>query len=72
MPVLSRTVRTNLPEGIIAEPLGTETILFVEIGGVDVQGKMLNPRVVQPGEVLEFTLDLTRLHVFDKASGQRI
>jgi|TARA_R110000868_G_scaffold38_27_gene493 multiple sugar transport system ATP-binding protein len=57
---------------IIAEPLGTETIIFVEMGGMDVQGKMLNPRVVAPGETLDFTLDLTRLHVFDKASGKRV
>src|SRR5690606_38834277 len=41
----------------IAEPLGTETILFAELGGKEVQGKMLNPRVVTPGETLEFTLD---------------
>jgi multiple sugar transport system ATP-binding protein len=56
----------------IAEPLGTETILFVTLGGKDVQGKMLNPRAVRPGETLEFTLDLSRLHVFDKASGRRM
>jgi multiple sugar transport system ATP-binding protein len=57
---------------IIAEPLGTETILFVTLGGKDVQGKMLNPRVVTPGEELDFTLDLTRLHVFDKQSGKSV
>jgi multiple sugar transport system ATP-binding protein len=56
----------------IAEPLGTETILFTELGGKEVQGKMLNPRVVRPGESLDFTLDLTRLHVFDKASGKSV
>ncbi|ODT47239.1 sn-glycerol-3-phosphate ABC transporter ATP-binding protein UgpC [Devosia sp. 63-57] len=56
----------------IAEPLGTETILFVEMGSKDVQGKMLNPRVVHPGEELTFTLDLTRLHVFDRASGKSV
>ena len=56
----------------IAEPLGTETILFTELGGKEVQGKMLNPRVVAPGETLEFTLDLVRLHVFDAASGRSL
>ena len=56
----------------IAEPLGTETILFTDLGGKEVQGKMLNPRVVKPGEVLDFTLDLTRLHIFDKASGKSV
>jgi multiple sugar transport system ATP-binding protein len=56
----------------IAEPLGTETILFSELGGREVQGKMLNPRPVSPGESMDFTLDLTRLHVFDKASGKSL
>jgi multiple sugar transport system ATP-binding protein len=56
----------------IAEPLGTETLLFTELGGVEVQGKMLNPRPVAAGETLEFTLDLSALHVFDKASGRAV
>jgi multiple sugar transport system ATP-binding protein len=56
----------------IAEPLGTETILFTDLGGKEIQGKMLNPRVVKPGEMLDFTLDLTRLHVFDAASGKSV
>ena len=56
----------------IAEPLGTETILFASLGGQEVQGKMLNPRPVAPGEVLAFTLDLMRLHVFDRASGKTL
>ncbi|CDP53392.1 ABC transporter ATP-binding protein [Paradevosia shaoguanensis] len=67
----SRTITVSRPV-LIAEPLGTETILFTELGGKEVQGKMLNPRHVNSGEVLEFTLDLTRLHVFDKASGKSL
>ncbi|HTM78386.1 MAG TPA: sn-glycerol-3-phosphate ABC transporter ATP-binding protein UgpC [Devosia sp.] len=62
---LSRTIA-------IAEPLGTETILYTELGGQEIQAKMLNPRAVKPGETLEFTLDLTRLHVFDKASERSV
>jgi multiple sugar transport system ATP-binding protein len=57
---------------MIAEPLGTETILFAELGGREVQGKMLDPRPVRSGEMLDFTLDLTRLHVFDKTSGKSL
>jgi multiple sugar transport system ATP-binding protein len=56
----------------LPEPLGTETLLYTELGGKEVQGKMLNPRPVQPGEQLTFNLDLSRLHVFDKASGKSV
>ena len=56
----------------VVEPLGTETLLFAELGGLEVQGKMLNPRLVTPGEQLDFTLDLARLHVFDKTSGRSL
>jgi len=67
----SRTITLSRPV-LIAEPLGTETILFTELGGKEVQGKMLNPRHVSSGEVMDFTLDLGRLHVFDKASGKSL
>ena len=56
----------------LPEPLGTETLLYTELGGREVQGKMLNPRPVQPGEQMTFNLDLSRLHVFDKASGKSV
>jgi multiple sugar transport system ATP-binding protein len=57
---------------VIAEPLGTETILFTDLAGREVQGRMLNPRPVRAGEVMDFTLDLSRLHLFDKASGRSL
>ena len=57
---------------LLSEPLGTETLLMVRFGGQDVQGTMLSPRAVRDGEVMTFALDLSRLHVFDKASGQSV
>jgi len=56
----------------IAEPLGTETILIVTLGGKEVQGKMLDPRTVATNELMDFTLDLTKLHVFESLTGRRI
>jgi multiple sugar transport system ATP-binding protein len=56
----------------LSEPLGTETLLFTEIAGTEVQAKMLNPRPVQSGERLKFTLALDKCHVFDKLSTQVI
>ncbi|MGJ8628684.1 MAG: ABC transporter ATP-binding protein [Sulfitobacter sp.] len=52
----------------LTEPLGTETLLFTNIAGTEVQAKMLNPRPVRPGEVLKFNLMLDKCHVFDSAS----
>ena len=56
----------------LAEPLGTETLLFTELGGREVQGRMLDPRAVAAGERLPFVLDLSRLHVFAKADGRSL
>lgn len=56
----------------LTEPLGTETVLFTNIAGTEVQAKMLNPRPVQPGETLKFQLMLDKCQVFDEASSQAI
>ena len=56
----------------LAEPLGTETILYTDLGGNEVVGKMLNPREVTDGGTLPFVLQLARLHVFDKANGRHV
>ncbi|MCC7321459.1 MAG: sn-glycerol-3-phosphate ABC transporter ATP-binding protein UgpC [Rubellimicrobium sp.] len=57
---------------LIAEPLGNESILTVELGGREVQGRMLNPRPLHSGERVDFRLDLAHLHVFDGKSGQNL
>lgn len=56
----------------LTEPLGTETLLFTEVAGTEVQAKMLNPRPVRPGETLKFELMLDKCHVFDAASSEAI
>ncbi len=56
----------------LAEPLGTETLLFTDVGGQEVQGRMLSPRAVDAGERMPFVLDLSRLHVFAKADGRSL
>jgi multiple sugar transport system ATP-binding protein len=53
----------------LAEPLGAESLILTELGGVEVQGKMLNPRPVKPGEILSFQLSLEHCHLFDAKSG---
>ncbi|MGR4000327.1 MAG: sn-glycerol-3-phosphate ABC transporter ATP-binding protein UgpC [Alphaproteobacteria bacterium] len=56
----------------LTEPLGTETLLFTEVAGTEVQAKMLNPRPVQPGEVMNFQLILEKCHIFDDNSSLAI
>ena len=56
----------------LTEPLGTETLLFADLAGVEVQAKMFNPRPVQPGERMSFHLMLDKCHVFDAASGDAL
>ncbi len=56
----------------LTEPLGTETLLFTNVAGTEVQAKMYNPRPVSPGEVLKFELILDKCHVFDAASSAAI
>jgi multiple sugar transport system ATP-binding protein len=56
----------------LTEPLGTETVLFTDIAGNEVQAKMLNPRPVRPGETLKFQLMLDKCHVFDAASSNAL
>lgn len=53
----------------LTEPLGTETLLFAELAGTEVQAKMLNPRPVRPGERLRFGISLDKCHLFDADTG---
>ncbi|HEX9768508.1 MAG TPA: sn-glycerol-3-phosphate ABC transporter ATP-binding protein UgpC [Kiloniellales bacterium] len=56
----------------IAEPLGNETLLFVNFGAYEAVSKMLHPRLVRQGETIACDVDLSRVHLFDRASGQAI
>ena len=56
----------------LTEPLGSETLLFADLAGVEIQAKMLNPRLVRSGEKLRFHLAFDRCHVFDAVSGDAI
>jgi len=56
----------------IAEPLGTETILFCNFAGTDIQAKMFNPRAVVQGEVMDFSIAIDKTHLFDADTGQSL
>lgn len=54
----------------ISELLGTETILYTQLGGREILGKMFDPRDVTAGEELRFHIALAKSHLFD-ATTQR-
>jgi len=52
-----------------SEMLGNETLLFCRKGGVKFVARMQNPRMIEPGEVMRFGIDIDRLNLFDHETG---
>jgi len=71
VPILGEACRLRLTVDI-AEPLGTETLLFSTLSGVGIQAKMFNPRAVIPGEVMDFNCALDKTHLFDAQTGKSV
>ena len=49
----------------LAELLGTETILYTQIGKQKILGKMFNPRKIVAGEIATFNFCVDKIHLFD-------
>jgi multiple sugar transport system ATP-binding protein len=56
----------------VTEPLGNETLVFVEFAGRDWVSRMLNPRALGAGEMIAISFDLSKAHLFAGESGQAI
>jgi multiple sugar transport system ATP-binding protein len=56
----------------ITEPLGNETLVFVEFAGKEWVARMLNPRPLNSGEAISMHFDLSQAHLFDAASGKSL
>jgi multiple sugar transport system ATP-binding protein len=54
------------------EPLGAESLIVFPFGGRDWTAKMLRPRPVALGETLSLRFDLTRAHLFDRDTAERL
>ncbi|MFT5742217.1 MAG: multiple sugar transport system ATP-binding protein [Paracoccaceae bacterium] len=57
---------------VLSELLGTETILYTTLAGQEAQGKMFGPRIVVPGETIEFDVAMDKAHLFDAATGRSV
>ncbi|MBZ9738877.1 MULTISPECIES: ABC transporter ATP-binding protein [unclassified Mesorhizobium] len=56
----------------VTEPLGNETLVFVEFNGSDWVSRMLNPRPLKPGERVTMSLDLSQAHLFAVDTGKTL
>jgi len=56
----------------LAEPLGMESLIYTHLAGQEVLAKLYGPRIVSPGEVLNFRLALDRAHLFDAKTGMSV
>jgi multiple sugar transport system ATP-binding protein len=56
----------------ITEPLGNETLVFVEFAGREWVSRMLNPRGLRSGEQLKMSFDLSQAHLFSAETGKSL
>ena len=56
----------------LAEPLGTETLIFTNLGSVEIVSRMFTPEQVNLDEILDFSLNLDRTYLFDGETGMAI
>ncbi|QKD05071.1 ABC transporter ATP-binding protein [Mesorhizobium loti] len=56
----------------VTEPLGNETLVFVEFNGTDWVSRMLNPRPLRSGERVAMSLDMSQAHLFATDTGKTL
>ena len=56
----------------LAEPLGTETLIFTNLGNTEIVSRMFTPELVHSNDDLEFALNLDRTYLFDERTGAAI
>ncbi|TCP86154.1 MULTISPECIES: ABC transporter ATP-binding protein [unclassified Rhizobium] len=56
----------------ITEPLGNETLVFVEFAGREWVSRMLNPRTLKSGERIAMSFDFSQAHLFSAETGRSL
>ena len=56
----------------LAEPLGTETLIFTNFGNIEIVSRMFTPELVRADDMLDFSLNLDRTYLFDDSTGKAI
>ncbi|UUP19785.1 ABC transporter ATP-binding protein [Nitratireductor thuwali] len=56
----------------ITEPLGNETLVFVNFDGMEWVSRMLNPRQMKRGDTVNLSFDLSQAHLFEAGTGKSL
>jgi multiple sugar transport system ATP-binding protein len=56
----------------VVEPLGSDTLVFFEVGGFEMVARLPPEAARQSGDRLRLRPDLRRMHLFDPETGKRI
>jgi multiple sugar transport system ATP-binding protein len=56
----------------VVEPTGADTIVFVNINGIEVTCRVHPDSAGKPGDVMTFVTDMSRVFFFDPDTGERI
>ena len=59
-------------EMVLSENTGAETMLHLNLGGEDLRAVVQGRPVIEKGEVMRFSIDPAKIHLFDAASGKRL
>jgi multiple sugar transport system ATP-binding protein len=59
-------------EIFVVEPTGAETELVIQVGQAHIDFRIHGRPMVNPGDKVTLTIDPTKVHVFDKATGKRL
>jgi len=59
-------------EVVVIEPTGTETLINLKVAGQSILAAFRERVDVTPGQTLELGIDPSRIHLFDKSSGNRL
>ncbi|WP_315928637.1 sn-glycerol-3-phosphate ABC transporter ATP-binding protein UgpC [Mesorhizobium sp. SP-1A] len=56
----------------VTEPLGNETLVFVEFDGKEWVSRMLNPKPLKAGDRVPMSFDLSQMHLFSAETGKSL
>ena len=56
----------------VIEPTGAETLVYCKVAGQEISAVFRDRHQFTPGQAIHLTPDLGAVHLFDKASGQRL